>query len=281
MQKRYQSLIIIICLVTLLSILGCTNPPRSDQRIHIVFRYDDYSVGSNHEFTTKLLDLFRKYDASITFGVTPFSEPNNQYHDPLIRQDQIIPLTDENEELLRKGLAEERIEIALHGYSHQNNNGEKATEFSGLDYNSQLERLTKGKSFLEQVVNSSVSIFIPPWNDYDLNTLLALDELGFSIISARGRGVRSDQAGLAYLPFSCTLENLEQGMTKARETDKEDILLVVLLHEYEFTDFSHPDAFISFKDFSKMMKWLSRQKEVEIINLEEALNYQHNLVYCY
>ena len=133
---------------------------------------------------------------------------------------------------------------------------------------------------MENIINAQVTIFVPPWNEYDLNTLLAIDKLGFRIISARGRGVRSDQVDLIYLPFSCTLENLTDGIKKSRKTDKDSILLIVLMHEYEFLEFSSPDAIISFKDFSNTMKWLNRQGDVKIITLEEAVKFRNDLFYC-
>lgn len=278
-KNRIISVVIVLVLISLL-IAGHVKNSKDNKRIYIVFRYDDYSATSNNEFTVKLLNLFRNYSESITFSVLSYTEPNNPWHDPLIREDDIVPLTLENTELLKTGLAEGSLEIALHGFSHQNHHPQEASEFSGLDFETQLSMLGEAKSHLENIINAQVTIFVPPWNEYDLNTLLAIDKLGFRIISARGRGVRSDQVDLIYLPFSCTLENLTDGIKKSRKTDKDSILLIVLMHEYEFLEFSSPDAIISFKDFSNTMKWLNRQGDVKIITLEEAVKFRNDLFYC-
>lgn len=79
--------------------------------------------------------------------------------------------------------------IAQHGYTHeyltkdpgilQINN---ASEFSGLSYDVQYERLRKGKSILE---NEGIweQVFVAPSHSYDENTIKASYELGFRIFS--------------------------------------------------------------------------------------------------
>ena len=104
-KNRIISVVIVLVLISLL-IAGHVKNSKDNKRIYIVFRYDDYSATSNNEFTVKLLNLFRNYSESITFSVLSYTEPNNPWHDPLIREDDIVPLTLENTELLKTGLAE-------------------------------------------------------------------------------------------------------------------------------------------------------------------------------
>lgn len=269
-----------IFLFTLLALPGCAKPPATNQTINIVFRYDDYSATSDAAFTDRLLALFRKYDSPITFSVIPMTESNNPLHVPEIRGDTVLPLTQENADLLRRGLAEGVLEVAMHGFSHQNNNGARSSEFTNVAIEKQTADLSKGKNYLESMIGTPVNIFVPPWNSYDLNTLRVLDSLGFSILSANRGGVKSDEVNFTYIPYTCRVSDVKAGVMQARETGGENVLLVVLLHEYEFTDIIGRDGAISFKQFSKLMKWLNEQQDIRIITLQEAADGEYDLVSC-
>ena len=86
----------------------------------------------------------------------------------------------------------------------------KATEFAGLDYQSQYLRLREGKNFLEQTLAAPIETFIPPWSTYDANTLLALEALKFRGISANLSGYDNPSCPLKFLPCTCSLSELPE-----------------------------------------------------------------------
>lgn len=279
---RISMLIYAICLplltITIL-ISGCSSSTQSTT-IDLIFRYDDYSATSDLDFSYKLLSVLDRYQTPVLFGIIPITEANNEYHDPAIFNNELLPINEENVLFLRRGIDSGLIDIAMHGYSHQNNNGEEASEFTNLDLQSQMERLSAGKAILEENIGHDVSIFIPPWNEYDHNTLIALEQLGFTAISARGRGVRSNEVNLSYFPFSCTLENLRNGIDQVNVEKKEHVTVIVLFHEYEFKDNSTEEGIITFKDFSRLLRWINKQQNIRIIHLSEANSPNLDLFYC-
>lgn len=79
--------------------------------------------------------------------------------------------------------------IAQHGYTHQyetNNGGilgiNKNSEFAGLPYNVQLEKITKGKAILQEK-NVWQPIFMAPSHSFDENTIKALQYSDFKYIT--------------------------------------------------------------------------------------------------
>ncbi|MBP3193961.1 DUF2334 domain-containing protein [Natronogracilivirga saccharolytica] len=129
---------------------------RMNKIVNVVFRFDDYSARSSTDLELRLIDTFRENEVAITFGVIPFVSTGN-LHDPSPKN--LAPLTSEKVDILKKGYVKGTLDIALHGYSHQTISVKKNTEFSGLDYNSQIERIDKGKKFLENIIDDSVTTF--------------------------------------------------------------------------------------------------------------------------
>lgn len=79
--------------------------------------------------------------------------------------------------------------IAMHGYHHQfevKANGlvtiNKISEFAGLSYESQIEKIRKGKEIFSNH-GISTDIFFAPAHSYDDNTLRALSACGFKYMS--------------------------------------------------------------------------------------------------
>lgn len=163
--------------------------------IIVVFRNDDICAFSDVVHEKTVMRFFEKHGIPQIFGIIPNvaedirNERCSRYH-----------LLSENEQLLqmlRKWYKQGLIEIALHGYTHKTNllhptkvlgtyspvNPEGYSEFRGLPYKEQLYRIEQGKKLLEGYFHVPIKIFIPPWNSYDNNTLIALRTLNFNCIS--------------------------------------------------------------------------------------------------
>lgn len=150
----------------------------ADNNLKIVFRYDDFLLADNHIDST-VLSIFRKFDIPLTVGVVPFD------------RDGRLRCTIDTFKLskLRDDILLSKIEIALHGYRHLRNFG--CGEFDGLPYEEQVRQISQGKRVLDSLLCCDVSTFIPPWNSYDSNTIRALENGGFKVISSALFGCQS------------------------------------------------------------------------------------------
>ena len=82
-----------------------------------------------------------------------------------------------------------KCDIALHGYDHvyvNNNRGllkyGKKSEFSGLDYKTQYDKIKRGLDIFKEYGIKS-NIFMAPSHSFDINTLKALNDLGIHYIT--------------------------------------------------------------------------------------------------
>lgn len=237
------------------------------KQINLVFRYDDYSANSVTGAELKIIEAFRKHAVPITFGIIPFKVAGD-VHDPSAQD--LLPLDSVKAKILRTAFEEGILEISLHGYSHQTNSREQLSEFANLDYPEQVDRLARGKTYLQDLTGARVITFLPPWNTYDLNTLSALEETGFSMLSANKKGLVDKGSNLRFLPVSCGLTELQEAVKAARKSSDNQPLVVALLHDYDFLDINKDLGVISYREFFELIDWANAQEDIRIISLSEA-----------
>ncbi len=235
-KKIIKSALIAIPVILFLSLNTEVEGAPPEKQITVVFRFDDYSSLSSTEFEVKLINTFRKYNAACTFGVIPYACAGDE-HD--IRPQEVVPLTLKKAAILKNAVKEEILEVALHGYSHQAIR-KKAdfdyTEFSGLDLNSQMEKIAIGQDYLEEMLDIRIATFVPPWNTYDLNTIRAVEKLGFNCFSANESIEAMKSSLLKFVPATCDLIELRQTVKSARRASDRQPVIVVLFHEYDFLE---------------------------------------------
>jgi peptidoglycan/xylan/chitin deacetylase (PgdA/CDA1 family) len=262
-----QKLLIVILISFTFILTGCSERTQNDKTINVVFRYDDYSALSNTDVELKIIDIFKKNRASLTIGVIPFVISGNQ-QDP--SPQNLVPLTREKAEILKAGLNDGVLDVALHGYSHQTFDASNLTEFSWIDYGTQLEKITKGKKFLENMINSPVTIFVPPWDNCDSNTIRVLEELGFQTISAsRVRG-EIGTSRLNFLPSTSSISNLRTSILAARQISYSQPIVVVLFHSYDFIEVDKSQGITTIQEFINLMSWLNSQNDIKIMSIGHA-----------
>ena len=259
-KGKIFKIIIIFAAACVLSFTGCYGQTKHDKPIYVIFRLDDIQLGSQKDIELAIIDIFRDNEGSITLGVVPFDYDQSGQEFPI--------LSIEKAKILKAGINEGILDVALHGYSHKQIN--EGSEFAGLDYDSQLQRLAEGKSFLEGMIDAPVTTFIPPWNTYDQNTLLALESLGFSTISAGRNGEVLNTSSLNYLPFTSRLSGLRDGINAARKSTYTQPTIVVLFHKYDFKEVSEEKGVISLQEFSELLSWLHSQDDVKILTIGKA-----------
>ncbi len=249
---------------------GCNSQTVGEKQINVVFRFDDPSALSSTETELKVIDIFREHNVSLTFGVIPFKCAGSTRD---TSPQDLVSLTVEKGDLLRKVVEEGIVDIALHGYSHQMREYETWTEFTGMDYARQLDKLSKGKKLLEEMIGTTVTTFIPPYNTYDLNTLKALEVLGFSILSAGIGGEVTNDSKLDYMPMTIRLHQIQRAVQQARASSDKQPLIVVMFHEYDFMDQEVQDIekrIITFEELENHVSWLTSQNDVRVLSMNQA-----------
>lgn len=269
-MKIFSSLKVwFIVFLYLLSITGCTQYENKDKKITVVFRFDDPSALSSLDIENKVIESFREHNASVTFGIIPYKCKNTR--DPLPQE--LIPLGKEKADIFRNAAKEGIVDLALHGYSHQMSAKNSWTEFSGVAYEEQIERLSKGKKYLEKIIGMPIQTFIPPYNTYDLNTLKALDTLRFKILSAGIHGAVSSESPLSFLPMTIRLHQVKLAVEQARKSSDSEPIIVVMFHEYDFLDVKVEGInkrLITIEDLNILLAWLNEQKDVNMMSLSKA-----------
>lgn len=146
----------------------------------LLLRMDDISENMNWEFMDKCETLFDNYNLKPLLGVIPANK------DPeLLKFPKNSKFWDRINNWKKKGW-----EITMHGNNHLYtkksdkkdifNYGGKS-EFYGLDYSEQLDKIKNGLNEFKKR-NISIRSFFAPNHIYDLNTLKALKACGIKII---------------------------------------------------------------------------------------------------
>jgi peptidoglycan/xylan/chitin deacetylase (PgdA/CDA1 family) len=128
----------------------------------VAFRLDDIQDYWLDNVQTKIIDTFQQKNASLTIGII-----GNHV-------DQDAKITDDIKSNLKRGNPE--MEIANHGWNH-----EDFTKFS-RDTQSILMKNTNDK--ISSLFGITPSIFIPPFNTINSDTMVAFLQNNFQYISA-------------------------------------------------------------------------------------------------
>jgi hypothetical protein len=144
-------------------------------RIVVAFRNDDLTVKSAPSTEDSVIQVFRRRAIRQTFAFIPHPEG-------YIRTGSSAEASRTMIDSLRSWHAAGIIEHAIHGYSHLVYK-DYGSEFSRVPLDVQLEKLRHGKHIVDSVLVASVTIFAPPWNQGDRNTLEACRKSGVSVFS--------------------------------------------------------------------------------------------------
>lgn len=146
---------------------------------NILIRFDDVCPTMNWEQWEKAMNLLNSINAPALIGVIPDCK------DPEL---QINAHRNDFWEYIKQ-LQQNGFTIAMHGYNHIYStfaNGivtkNKKSEFAGIPYEEQLDKIRKGKKILHEH-GIDTNVFFAPSHSYDDNTLRALSECGFKYIS--------------------------------------------------------------------------------------------------
>lgn len=138
-----------------------------------ILRLDDACETMDKEKWDRLERLLDKYGVKPLVGVVPFNQDDNLKIDSFDYK-----FWDKVKEWEKK-----EWEIAFHGYNHvyiSKSGGinpiNQRSEFAGIDYNKQLEKIKLGYEIFKKR-NIIPRVFFAPSHTFDLNTLRALREI--------------------------------------------------------------------------------------------------------
>lgn len=134
--------------------------------------------------------------------------------------------------LLKKVSVSQIIEIAQNGYSHEDIGGR--SEFSGLSYEVQMEKIMKGSDILEKYFGKKPRVFIPPYNNADGVSLEVLDDFGFLVFSSTLGNSIALKGGVSRYDQTIPFMSWEDGKSRPKTFDE---LKTELLHFYAYKNF--------------------------------------------
>ncbi len=146
-----------------------------------LFRLDDIAPNMHWENYERIKEIFNKYEIQPIIGVIPENRDSELLAYP----------KRENQEFWQE-IRERRQagwDIAIHGFQHVYETEDSGmlglnprSEFAGLSYDRQLEKLQKATKIFEER-QIAYSAFMAPSHSYDLNTLKALKDVGIQIVT--------------------------------------------------------------------------------------------------
>ena len=175
------------------------------QNLRLIVRLDDCYLSGDPK-TKRIIQLFAKYKTPINAGIIPSRNENDT-----LNLMYLNPYT----------------EIFVHGYKHEK---EGTDEFTGLSYIKQWNKIRSGKAMLESK-GIYTCCFAPPWNSYDENTLSALANLDFLIISGNEFGPKNNNK-IKYVPSTCY--SVKDALDLIKNGSVYSGIIVLLIHPYEF-----------------------------------------------
>ena len=167
------------------------------------------------------------------------------------------------------------IEISQHGHSHQNRATKNQSfttfspsEFKGCPVEQQVDLIKTGKFLLDSIFIPQDRGFVPPWNSFDYNTLLATEQLRFRYISAGWEVPEKHNArSVKIIPRTTQVSELRQKIEQYKLYSPLNPLLVAVLHHYDFIESGSDAARFSLHEFEETIKKATSSEYVNMISL--------------
>lgn len=209
----------------------------------IVVRIDDIGAWRNVEVAKNITDTLLANNISVVLGVIPEDIENDPEFMEWIRSIRDNP----------------NIEIAQHGYLHEEN------EFENLTESQAYERIALGREEIIKYIGVIPSTFIPPYNVYSKGTLTALSEIGFKIITSGQVGYTSGNVSVigynarTYDFTTSTFIDSEKVLFDCKRSLQRNGYCVIMIHPQDYT---------TLKDGKRV---LDDYKYADLLNLIEGL----------
>lgn len=181
------------------------------------------------------------------------------------------PLSAEKIKFLREAVDCGAVDAALHGWNHRTvASTPPHSEFRGLSVDRQQEKIQQGLQAFQHWLEENPSVFVPPWNRYDTNTLEALARQGLKGISANRYGPSAD-GSIQFAPITADIRELRAAVKAAAASGDSDPIVGVLLHPYDFRESGDRRGDLSCEAFDADLQWLALQPGVEVVSVSKLL----------
>ena len=176
---------------------------------------------------------------------------------------------------LRKLKNNLQVEIALHGFSHEEN------EFMELGEGEASSKIREGLEELEKSINVRPITFIPPYNEYSSRTLTALPYYGFKIFSAKKNEYVTDDdlIMMGYTSNTYSFEGkflvpVEEVIADCKNSLNKRNICVIMLHPQDYLISGSTDDELDEDKYSKFLEMLDELEklDVEFKNFKDLLN---------
>jgi predicted deacetylase len=209
---------------------------RCSPKIIVVFRNDDPSAISNLDHEREIFGIFERYGVPQTLAVIP-RVAGSDHHDSGAVGEHLLSENPRVLEFLKDYATHTGSEVALHGYTHRANRFSNAArreyaEFKYLPLPEQQELIRLGLDIIEQSFGWRPVTFVPPWNRWDQNTLIACARNSCRIISAGPYVTASEE--LISFGSNTNLEDFSRDFQEARRSCG-PVFLNVLFHSITVT----------------------------------------------
>lgn len=228
--------------------------------IRFALRLDDPSETSDHGLEREIIRIVAQHRAVATFAVIPFSEVSGQ----------MVPLSLESAAHLREAKHAGIIEVAMHGFSHQNRHVRpdgKPSEFFGVSEVEQAQLIRQGLNHMRALFSDLQFGFVPPWNSYDETTVKALERNNFTYLSADWKRPAEYRGALPAIPRTCHVSGARLAVEEARRFAYLSPIVVAMLHHYDFAESGDSAASVTLPEFGQLLGWLHAQPDVAVETL--------------
>jgi peptidoglycan/xylan/chitin deacetylase (PgdA/CDA1 family) len=163
--------------------------------MYFAIRDDDTSVFTAPEELENIYKNIYRI-VPISLAVVPYSVQvyrdrlrfSNKYND-----NDEVPIGTNNEivDYLKEHLKEKKIEIMLHGYSHEYKkiNNMWVGECKWKSYIELKQQLNAGKNYLEDLLNTNIKVFVPPSNQISSAGIKVIEEINLNLSGIIGRNI--------------------------------------------------------------------------------------------
>ncbi len=234
-------------------------PAPPPKKKYIVFRSDDLGPFWSDRSAINITETLRARNVPQVLSVVPANEYNDKLYD-----DQVIS------DYLKSIRNDKSIEFALHGYDHSMH------EFRDISYAIAMTKVFGGRNILESVVGARPVTFVPPFHEYNDNTLMALRMQKINIISSgyddflNERAFKKDRHGILHLPAAAEFYNWAENRANTAEDIENSCeyaldnynVCIIMLHHHMFRDDSGNMDPAKVKVLTDVADW-AKDKEVE------------------
>ncbi|MGC8727652.1 MAG: DUF2334 domain-containing protein [Elusimicrobiales bacterium] len=156
------------------------------------------------------------------------------------------------------------FDIVQHGYSHSEN--AERTEFGAyVDFNFQKKFIAKGFYKLKKLFPELFSAaYVPPFHNYDSNTVVACSELGFKAISSSRKIFEENKYKMNFLFCDVNLNEYKNGVALpidisfvkklTLEKIKRRNIVGVYFHHSTFSKYDNMKRFLEYIDFVEKLQ---------------------------